>query len=84
MPRNPSSSSISQQTHKNGDIHDWYRIVLGFSDHLVSDLITEFKLGAGARVLDPFSGSGTTALDCKKQSIDCWAVPPGGACMPKP
>jgi len=65
---------VAAQTFKNGEIHNWYRIVLGFSDHLVADLIAEFKLRAGDRVLDPFSGSSTTAVECKKLGIDCWAV----------
>jgi DNA modification methylase len=62
------------QTFKNGEVHDWYRLVLGFSDHLVANLIDEFGLSVGAMVLDPFSGAGTTAVECKKRGIDCWAV----------
>jgi len=62
------------QQFKNGEIHHWYRLVLGFSDHLVSDLIDEFKLGTGDTVLDPFSGSGTTAVECRKRGINCWAI----------
>jgi hypothetical protein len=67
-------TEFAPQAFRNGEIHDWYRIVLGFSDHLVAALIAEFKLKAGHRVLDPFSGSGTTAVECKKFGIDCWAV----------
>lgn len=65
---------IAAQSFKNGEIHDWYRIVLGYSDHLVAALIEEFGLTAGDRVLDPFSGAGTTAVECKKLGIDCWGV----------
>ena len=67
-------TEFAPQTFRNGEIHDWYRIVLGFSDHLVADLIAKFNLKAGDRVLDPFSGSGTTAVECKKLGIDCWGV----------
>jgi DNA modification methylase len=65
---------LNPQAFKNGEIHDWYRIILGFSDHLVADLIKEFELQAGDRVLDPFSGAATTAVECKKRGIDCWAI----------
>ncbi|MDO8545019.1 MAG: hypothetical protein Q7S40_31630 [Opitutaceae bacterium] len=65
---------VGPQQFKNGEIHDWYRLVLGYSDHLVGALLDEFKLGPEAAVLDPFSGAGTTAVECKKRGINCWAV----------
>lgn len=58
----------------NGEVHDWYRIILGYSDHLVANLITEFCLTEGDKVCDPFSGAATTAVECKKLGIDCWAI----------
>lgn len=66
--------ALSLQEFKNGEIHDWYRLTLGYADHLVSDLIDEFRLKPGHKVLDTFSGAGTTAVECKKRGIDCWAV----------
>src|ERR1700722_3184293 len=69
-----SDSRPLPQTFLNGEVHDWYRLVLGFSDHLVASLIQEFDLSAGSTVLDPFSGSGTTAVECKKRGINCVAV----------
>lgn len=66
--------ALSLQGFKNGEIHDWYRLTLGYADHLVGDLITEFKLTKGNTVVDTFSGAGTTAIECKKRSIDCWAI----------
>lgn len=73
LPPEPVTNHAAQ-SFKNGEVHHWYRLVLGFSDHLVSDLIDEFKLKTGDAVLDPFSGSGTTAVECRKRGIDCWAV----------
>jgi hypothetical protein len=68
------NSHTRPQSFRNGEIHDWYRIVLGYSDHLVASLIKEFGLKAGDCVLDPFSGSGTTAVECQKLGIDSWAI----------
>jgi hypothetical protein len=65
---------LSPQTFRNGAMHDWYRIVLGYSDHLVSKVIDDLALSPGDIVLDPFCGSGTTVVECKKSKIDCVGV----------
>ena len=49
--------------------HDWYRFVLSFPPHLVREYINRFELGASACVLDPFCGTGTTIVECKKIGI---------------
>lgn len=49
--------------------HDWYRFVLSFPPHLVREYISKFKLGPTHRVLDPFCGTGTTVVECKKHGI---------------
>jgi tRNA G10 N-methylase Trm11 len=49
--------------------HDWYRFVLSFPPHLVRDYINRFELGTDACVLDPFCGTGTTMVECKKLRI---------------
>jgi hypothetical protein len=46
--------------------HDWYRFVLSFPPHLVRDYLDRFGLAASATVLDPFCGTGTTIVECKK------------------
>jgi DNA methylase len=58
--------------------HDWYRFVLSFPPHLVRDYVNRFGLAASATVLDPFCGTGTTIIECKKvgfQSIGVEAHP---------
>jgi hypothetical protein len=60
----------SPQTILNGEVHNWYRMILGFSDHLVSDLLDEFEIEPGDVVLDAFCGSGTTLVECKKRGVD--------------
>src|SRR5437667_3545183 len=46
--------------------HDWYRFVLSFPPHLVRQYIERFDLDSIACVLDPFCGTGTTIVECKK------------------
>lgn len=58
------------QRFLNGEFHDWYRIILGYSDHLVSGLIDQFGLRPGQRILDPFCGTGTTLVECMKRGLD--------------
>ncbi|MBI5867174.1 MAG: DNA methyltransferase [candidate division Zixibacteria bacterium] len=50
--------------------HDWYRFVLSYPPHLVREYLTAFGLGGRQRVLDPFCGTGTTLVECKKLGID--------------
>ena len=49
--------------------HDWYRFVLSFPPHLVGEYLKRFGLRPGHTVLDPFCGTGTTLVECKKQGI---------------
>ncbi len=42
---------------------------MGYSDHLVADLLDEFEIKEGQHILDPFCGSGTTLVECKKRNI---------------
>jgi tRNA G10 N-methylase Trm11 len=49
--------------------HDWYRFVLSFPPHLVRDYVARFGLDSNQRVLDPFCGTGTTLVECKKLGI---------------
>lgn len=49
--------------------HRWYRFVLSFPPHLVRDYLERFGIGPRQRVLDPFCGTGTTLVECKKLGI---------------
>ncbi|HUN58900.1 MAG TPA: DNA methyltransferase [Candidatus Binataceae bacterium] len=50
-------------------VHDWYRFVLSFPPHLVRTYLDRFGLDAASRVLDPFCGTGTTLVECRKLGI---------------
>ncbi len=49
--------------------HDWYRFVLSYPPHLVRDVLDRFALAKNDLVLDPFCGTGTTVVECKKFGI---------------
>lgn len=50
-------------------VHEWYRFILSFPPHLVRNYIDKFDLADDAIVLDPFCGTGTTLVECKKNGI---------------
>ncbi len=50
-------------------VHDWYRFVLSFPPHLVQEYLTRFQAGSSTLVLDPFCGTGTVLVECKKRKI---------------
>ncbi len=50
--------------------HDWYRFVLSYPPHLVREYLNRFDIRPGHRVLDPFCGTGTTIVECKKLGIE--------------
>src|SRR5258708_7607210 len=66
--------NLPPQSMLNGEVHDWYRFRLGFSDHLVSDLLAELGATKRTKVLDPFCGTGTVLVECMKQGIDCVGI----------
>jgi SAM-dependent methyltransferase len=49
--------------------HDWYRFVLSYPPHLVRDYLERFNASPKKHVLDPFCGTGTTIVECKKNRI---------------
>ena len=54
---------------KDMPVHDWYRFVLSFPPHLVQEYIEKFSISQNDVVLDPFCGTGTTNVECKKHGI---------------
>ena len=71
---NKRGTNPSPQAILNGEVHNWYRIVHGYSDHLVKNLIDEFEIKAGGAVIDAFCGAGTTLVECMKHGIDAVGI----------
>jgi SAM-dependent methyltransferase len=64
---------ISADANKLGSddraAHDWYRFVLSYPPHLVRGYLARFEASPKKHVLDPFCGTGTTTVECKKNRI---------------
>src|SRR6266571_1502463 len=68
-----SGSDVGSETNRlyfeDRTVHDWYRFVLSFPAHLVRDYLSRFCIDSTCRVLDPFCGTGTVLVECKKLGI---------------
>ncbi len=71
-PGNGRRESLTFKANRNLGRHGWLRLTPAYSRHLVERL-TE-PLTSNDRVLDPFCGTGTTALTCAEHGIYCDTV----------
>ena len=67
--RRDANSEINKLYPEDRAVHEWYRFVLSFPPHLVRHYIEQFALTADSCVLDPFCGTGTVLVECKKHGI---------------
>jgi len=73
-PRPESNGVKNRLAADDRPVHSWYRFVLSFPSHLVRDYLTRFGIGRHQTVLDPFCGTGTTLVECKKLGISSVGV----------
>jgi DNA modification methylase len=69
--------NIGDITFKAGQsesIHRWYRLTPSYSPNLVRFLLREFEVSDKTFVLDPFSGRGTTTIECQKQGVSALGI----------
>jgi DNA modification methylase len=64
-----SNEELNRVYKEDLPVHEWYRFVLSFPPHLVRSYIERFRLSKHHWVLDPFCGTGTTLVECKKNGI---------------
>jgi site-specific DNA-methyltransferase (cytosine-N4-specific) len=62
--------TVSYQLSKRDCVHRWLKYKEGFSAELVESLLREMGIVRGHTVLDPFIGSGTTALVAQMNGIN--------------
>ncbi|MCM1056816.1 MAG: DNA adenine methylase [Firmicutes bacterium] len=62
--------SVSYQLSKKDALHSWLKYKEGFSADLVNILLDDMGAKPGDIVMDPFMGSGTTALVCQMRGIN--------------
>ena len=66
----PRVNSIANRLRREDlPIHQWYRFVLSYPPHLVRHYLSQFEVEHSDVVLDPFCGTGTTLVECKKHGI---------------
>ncbi|MBQ3260099.1 MAG: modification methylase [Alistipes sp.] len=65
-----SRQSVSYQLSKKDRLHRWLKYKEGFSSELVRILFKDLGLNVGDNVLDPFMGSGTTALVAQMEELN--------------
>lgn len=62
--------SVSYQLSKKDALHSWLKYKEGFSAYLVDSFLDEMDAQKGDLIMDPFMGSGTTALVCQMRNIN--------------
>jgi hypothetical protein len=68
-PVKESGARFTFRANRDLGRHGWLRLTPAYSVGLVQELTAE--LGPDDRVLDPFCGTGTTALACGEQAVRC-------------
>lgn len=56
--------------NKSVAIHQWYPFVEGYSKEFIESILNELNYQP-ENVLEPFAGSGTTALELQRKNINC-------------
>jgi SAM-dependent methyltransferase len=67
--RRKVSAEVNKLGNHDRSVHDWYRFVLSYPPHLVRDYLARFDGSSQKHLLDPFCGTGTTIVECKKLGI---------------
>lgn len=64
-----SNGGANKISAEDRAVHEWYRFVLSFPPHLVREYLARFGINRSKCVLDPFCGTGTVLVECKKLGI---------------
>lgn len=71
----PVTPGINRLRPEDQPFHSWYRFVLSFPAHLVSDCLSRLGARAGNDVLfDPFCGTGTTLVEAKRLGFSAFGM----------
>jgi len=67
--KNLANGSKNKLLAEDRAAHGWYRFVLSFPPQLVREYLEHAALRENGLVLDPFCGTGTTLVECKKRGV---------------
>ncbi len=70
----PNNLELNHLRVEDKTAHHWYRFILSFPPHLVQDYLEKFGVNESHQVLDPFCGTGTTVVECKKRGVSSVGV----------
>ncbi|MEA5533149.1 site-specific DNA-methyltransferase [Crocosphaera sp. XPORK-15E] len=68
---------IGDITFKGGQtelVHRWYRLTPSYSPHLVRFFLKDLEVTQDNLVCDPFSGRGTTIIECQKKGVKAYGI----------
>jgi DNA modification methylase len=65
---------ITFRSNESRPIHRWWPYVQGYSAEFVEGVLQTSGLPAGATVLDPFAGSGTTLVEARRAGFRAWGT----------
>lgn len=65
---------VTFKTGQSESVHRWYRLTPSYSPGLVRFLLKEFEVKKDEIVFDPFSGRGTTTIECQKIGISSLGI----------
>lgn len=65
---------LTHRANLRSSRYGWLRLTPAYSVHLVKTVLDDVRLQPDSVVLDPFCGTGTTALVCAEQGIACDTV----------
>ncbi len=69
-------TELNKLRPEDREVLDWYRFVLSYPPHLVRRYLDRFDVPGSHVVLDPFCGTGTTTVECKKLGIGSIGIEP--------
>jgi DNA modification methylase len=67
--RRQANADLNKLYPEDRPVHEWYRFVLSFPPHLVREYVERLGFDGTQRVLDPFCGTGTVLVECKRLGI---------------
>jgi len=67
-----SEDRVTFKGSLNALCHSWFRLTPGFSPFLVQKMLSTLECNSKDVILDPFSGSGTTLIECQLTDYQCY------------